>query len=118
MSNDNGLELRALEMQAHLRVQLQAVAQRIVEAARVAAAMHLEATPGLGSEHYGQDEHYGQRVAIGGAGADTPGVSEDSRLPKGPSRGEVVTEDESPAPPPPASDYAHTRRPGRYSPAD
>ena len=106
-------EQNGLEMQTHLQMQLQTVAQRIVEAARLAAAMHL-----CGSLHQ-SSEHYGQRVAIGGAGLVTPGVSEDSRLPNRPPRGEtIVTEDESPAPPPPASDYSYTRRPPRYSPAD
>ena len=100
------------EMQAHLQMRLQTMSQRIMEVARLAAAMHQFESLKQWSEHYGQ------RVGIGGAGPVTPGVSEDSRLPKGPPRGEIVTEDESPAPPPPASDYARTRRPGRYSPAD
>ena len=101
-----------LEMQTHLRMQLQTLADRIVEAARIAAAMHLH------ESLHRSSEHYGQRVAIGGAGPVTPGDSEDSRLPNRPPRGEIVTEDESPAPPPPASDYSYTRRPPRYSPAD
>lgn len=107
MENQN-----ALEMQAHLRMQLQAVAERIVEAARLAAAMHLEASPHQGSEHYGQ------RVEAGGAGPFTPGGSEDSRLPTRPPRAGSVTDDESPAPPPPAADYRYTVRRSRYNPAD
>ena len=108
----NQSELDMLEMQAHLRVQLQTVAQRIVEAARLAAAMHQ-----YGSLHE-SGEHYGQRVAIGGAGPLTPGATEDSRLPTRPPRGETVTDDESPAQPPPAADYRYTVRRSRHNPAD
>ena len=104
-------ELNMLEMQTHLRVQLQTVAQRIVEAARLAAAMHQY-------ESLHNSEHYGQRVTIGGAGPLTPGGSEDSHLPSRPPRGEGVTDDESPAPPPPAADHRYTVRRPRYNPAD
>ena len=105
-------EQTGLELQTHLQVQLQTVAQRIVDAARLAAAMHL-----YQSLHH-SSEHYGQRVAIGGAGPLTPGASEDSRLPTRPPRGDAVTDDESPAPPPPAADYRYTARRSRYNPAD
>ena len=55
-------ELEMLEMQAHLQMRLQTVARRIVESARLAAAMHLCESPG------DSGEWNGQRVAIGGAG--------------------------------------------------
>ena len=88
-------EQNGLEMQTHLQMQLRTVAQRIVEAARLAAAMHQYESLRR------DDEHYGQRVAVGGAGPVTPVGSEDSRLPDRPPRGEAVTDDESPAQPPP-----------------
>ena len=106
------MEQSGLEMETHLRVQLQTVAQRIVEAARLAAAMHQ-----YGSLHQ-SSEHYGQRVTVGGAGPITPGGSEDSRLPTRSPRGDCVTDDESPAPPPPAADHRYTVRRPRYNPAD
>ena len=101
------------EMQAHLLMQMHSISLRIVEAARLAAAMHqLESLKA-------SSEHYGQRVTIGGAGPVPPGAAEDSRLPHRPPRGEAVTDDESPAPPPPAADHGFTaRRPPRYNPAD
>jgi hypothetical protein len=109
----NAGELEMLEMQAHLRMRLQTVAQRIVEVSRLAAAMHQF------ESLRDNNEHYGQRVAIGGAGPVTPVGPEDSRLPTRPPRGETVTDDdESPAPPPPAADNRYTVRRPRYNPAD
>lgn len=107
MANQSGLE-----MQAHLEMRMRTVAERIVEAARLAAAAHL-----MQSLHQ-TSEHYGQRVAIGGAGPIMPGVSEDSRLPSRPPRGDIVTDDESPAPPPGAPGRGHVRPAPRYNPAD
>lgn len=100
-------DISGMEMQTHLQVQLQTVAQRIVEAARLAAAAHLH---GSLSE---TSEHYGRRIGIGGAGPVTPGGTEDSRLPARGQRVERVTHDEFPAPPPSLS----TRR-NWHNPAD
>jgi len=102
-------ELEMLEMQAHLQMRLQTVAQRIVEVARLAAAAHLYGSPGDSSEDYGQ------RVAIGGAGPVSPAGAGDSRLPHGPSRAGFVMDDDTPAPPPPAPG---ARRRPRFDPAD
>ena len=101
------------EMQAHLQIQFQIISQRIIETARLAAAMHQFESLKASSQTYGQ------RVAIGGAGPVSPGAAEDSRLPHRPPRGEAVTDDESPAPPPPAADHGFTTRPPpRFNPAD
>ena len=94
----------SLEMQTHLQMQLRIVAERIVEAARLAAAAHL----------YGSLEttnHYGQRIEIGGAGPIPPVGPGDSRPPTRPPRAETVTDDDVAAPQP-------TGRHGRFSPAD
>ena len=107
MADESGLE-----MQAHLSLRIRVMSEKITEIARLAAAMHQFESLGQSSEHYGQ------RVAIGGAGPVSPGAAEDSRLPHRPSRGEAVTEDESPAPPPPASTPRYTSRFSRHNPAD
>lgn len=99
-------DISGLEMQAHLQVQLQTVAERIVMAARLAAAAHLRGPLSETSE-------YGRRIGIGGAGPVMPGGSEDSRLPARAQRAERVTDDEFPALPPSLS----TRR-NRHNPAD
>ena len=104
----------ALEMRAHLEMRLRVLAQRIVEAAEIAATMHLREPP----PEVEANEHYGQRAAAGGAGSPTPGGSEDSRLPTRPPRGEDVTDDDSPAPPPPAADQRFAAWRPRYHPAD
>ena len=85
-----------LEMQAHLQMRLQTVAQRIVEVARLAAAAHLRGAPDDGSDNYGQ------RVAIGGAGPVSPADAGDSRPPHRPSRAGFATDGDTPAPQPPA----------------
>lgn len=107
MADESGLEMRA-----HLQMQLQTVAQRIVETARLAAAAHLFGSLASATERYGQ------RVAIGGAGPVSSVGSEDSRLPARPPRAGGVTDDAPPAPPPPASDYSFRRPRPRYTGAD
>ena len=86
----------------------QNLGQRIVEAARLAVAAHLHAS--LDGVH-----QFRQRVVIGGAGPVSPAGAGDSRLPHRPSRAGFVTDDETPAPPPPAPGTRH--RP-RFDPAD
>jgi hypothetical protein len=105
-------ELDMLEMQAHLQMRLQTVARRIVESARLAAAMHLYESPG------DSGEWNGQRVAIGGAGPVSPAEAGDSRLPHRPPCAGVVTDDESPAPTPPPPGSAGPRRGQWFEPAD
>jgi len=102
----NSSELRMLEMQAHLQMRLQTVAQRIVEAARLAAAAHLHGS------HDDTGDNFGQRVAIGGAGPVSPADAGDSRPPHRPPRAGFATDGDTPAPQPPA------RRAWRFDPAD
>ena len=56
----------ASEPGIELQTQLQSLAQRIVEAARVAASVHLFESHGESSRHYGR------RSGIGGAGPVPP----------------------------------------------
>ena len=107
----NSSELEMLEMQAHLQMRLETVARRIVEAGRLAAAMHLYESLG------DSGECYGQRVAIGGAGPVSPAESGDSRLPHRPPCAGVVTDDEPPAPTPPPPGSGG-RRGQWFEPAD
>ena len=92
-------------------IDLQTLSRRIVEAARLAASVHLyESLP-----H--KSEHYGRRVMIGGAGPDTQGDgAENSSVANHPGRTAVVTDDVPAAHPPEAAGLS--RRPPRYIPAD
>ena len=92
-------------------IDMQTLARRIVEAARLAASVHLYES----LQH--KSEHYGRRVMIGGAGPDTQGEgAELNSAANHPGRTAVVTDDESAAHPPEAAGYS--RRPPRFSPAD
>ena len=93
-------------------IDMQTLAKRIVEAARLAASVHLYESLRQKSEHYGR------RVMIGGAGPDTQGDhdSEPGSASGLPGRSAVVTDDEPAAHPPEAAGLS--RRPPRYSPAD
>ena len=92
-------------------IDMQTLARRIVEAARLAASVHL-----YESLHH-KSELYGRRVMIGGAGPDTQGDGAELGSASGlPRRTAVVTNDVPAAHPPEAAGLS--RRPPRYSPAD
>ena len=92
-------------------IDMQTLARRIVEAARLAASVHL-----YESLHH-KSELYGRRVMIGGAGPDTQGDgAEFNSAANHPGRTAVVTEDVPAAHPPEAAGLS--RRPPRFSPAD
>ena len=92
-------------------IDMQTLAKRIVEAARLAASVHLYES----LQH--KSEHYGRRVMIGGAGPDTQGDSAGlDPVAHHPGRTAVVTDDVPAAHPPEAAGFS--RRPPRYSPAD
>lgn len=92
-------------------IDMQTLARRIVEAARLAASVHLYES----LQH--KSEHYGRRVMIGGAGPDTQGDGAELNSSSAyPGRTAVVTDDEPAAHPPEAAGFS--RRPPRYSPAD
>jgi hypothetical protein len=99
MTGEPGVELQS---------GLKALAQRIVEAARLAASAHLfESAPGTG-------QHHGRRVAIGGAGPDLSrddGAAGAGRRTSGEA---AVTDDDAAALPTRAAGPA---RPPRYSEA-
>lgn len=104
------------EAGCELQAQLQSLAQRIVEAARLAASSHLFGSLGQTSEYYGR------RVAIGGAGPVPPGdgaadvLSDDLRT-RRTSREAFVTDDGPAMTPDRAA--GRSRRPPRHSePAD
>jgi hypothetical protein len=81
MTGEANLELQAL----------QNLGQRIVEAARLASAVHLF------ESLRNTSQHYGRRVGIGGAGPITPGdTSEDSSV-RRTLRTAVVTDDQAAA---------------------
>jgi hypothetical protein len=77
MTGEANLELQAL----------QNLGQRIVEAARLASAVHLFES----LQHTSQ--HYGRRVGIGGAGPFTPGDTAEDSSARRTSRTAVVTDD-------------------------
>ena len=97
----------ASEAQAELQ-SLQNLGTRILEAARLAAAVHLfESLPQ-------SSQHYGRRVGIGGAGPVTPGDAADHSARRA-SRTAVVTDDHTAVHAPQAA--GSSRRPPQYSEA-
>ena len=104
------------ELQAQLQARLQTLAQRIVEAARLAASAHLFESLGQTSEYYGR------RVAIGGAGPVPQGdgaadVLWDQVRPRRTSREAFVTDD-GPAVIPDRAAGSSRRPPRHFEPAD
>jgi hypothetical protein len=96
-------------MGSEATLDVQSLAQRIVEAARLAAAVHLYES----LQH--KSRHYGRRVTIGGAGPATQGdeAAGQCSCVRRPEGAAVVTDDE-PAARPPLSDG----RRARHSAAD
>ena len=88
---------------------LQNLGMRVLEAARLAAAVHLfESLP-----HTSQ--HYGRRVGIGGAGPVTPGGAAEQPSARRASHAAVVTDDPTAAYAPRAA--GNSRRPPQHSEA-
>jgi hypothetical protein len=87
---------------------LQTIGQRIVEAARLASAVHLFESLRQASQHYGR------RIGIGGAGPVSPADGAEETPPARHLLRETAVTDGEPVAHSPAA-AGHSRRPAQYS---